>query len=334
MHTNLIQKTFLVWLSATLLTLNVQAGEHLSAPAPEITILSTMVANLTGEGEWGFSALIQTEQEAILFDTGFKPDTVLKNAETLGLNLGKVQKVILTHFHSDHTGGLFTLRRALMQSHPNALTEVYVGKGFFRQRYDADQKPVYSLAMHPDEETFTTPESFRATGEALGIRFFEVGESVEISPGMFLTGPIKRVHDERNYSPGMSLHSEGRFVPDWIPESQVLGINLDPGWLLISGCGHAGIVNAATALRTIIEQPVHTGVGGFHLFRASAETVAWTAKHLERFGLKKFVGAHCTGIGATYQIGDALGLPHSALSAGAVGTRIDRNLNIIRTSIE
>ena len=334
MQINFIQKTFLVWFSAALLSCNVQAGEHRPIPAPEITILSTMVANLTGEGEWGFSALIQTDREAILFDSGFKPDTVLKNAKALSLNLGEVQKVILTHFHSDHTGGLFTLRRALMQSYPNALTEVYVGEGFFGQRYDASQNPVYSLAMHPDEETFTTPESFRATGEALGIRFIELADSVEISRGMFLTGPIKRVHDEKNYSPGMSLYKEGEFVPDWIPESQVLGINLSQGWLLLSGCGHAGIVNAAMALRTIIKQPVHMGVGGFHLFRASPETVTWTAEHLERFGLRKLVGAHCTGISATYQIGNTLDLPRSALSVGAVGTRIDRNLNIIRASIE
>lgn len=334
MQKQCFQKLALVWLPIWLFSTFAQAAEHQPTIAPEITILSTMVANLTGEGEWGFSALIETDQEAILFDSGFKPDTVLDNAQRLGVDLGHVEKVILTHFHSDHTGGLFSLRRALMGSHPTALTRVYVGKGFFRQRYAADRTPAYSLAMHPDEETFTTPESFKATGEALGIQFIEVQDWFEISPGMFLTGPIERVHDEKNYNPGMSIKEAGAFIPDWIPESQVLGVHLDEGWLLISGCGHAGIVNAASRLRQIIEQPIHMGVGGFHLYRADAETLTWTADHLERFGLKKFVGAHCTGISATYRIGKALALPHSDISVGAVGTRIDRDLNIIRASIE
>jgi 7,8-dihydropterin-6-yl-methyl-4-(beta-D-ribofuranosyl)aminobenzene 5'-phosphate synthase len=81
--------------------------------APEIVLLSTMVASFLGEGEWGFSALITTPSDTILFDTGFKADTVASNARLLGIDLSVAESVVLTHFHSDHTGGLLTLRRSL-----------------------------------------------------------------------------------------------------------------------------------------------------------------------------------------------------------------------------
>ena len=76
------------------------------------------------------------------------------------------------------------------------------------------------------------------------------------------------------------------------------------------------------------------GVGGFHLFRASDETVSWTAGKLKGFGYQKFVGAHCTGARATFQIRDHLGLPNSSVSIGVIGTRIDSDLMIHPASID
>ncbi len=94
------------------------------------------------------------------------------------------------------------------------------------------------------------------------------------------------------------------------------------------------MINAAEHLRGIDDVPVHMGVGGFHLFRGSDETIAWTAAKLQAFGLTKLVGAHCTGAHATHQIGTLLGLPRRDISIGAVGTVIDSDFNIVRASIE
>lgn len=70
----------------------------------KITILSTMlVSTQAGTGEWGFSALVQADGHQVLVDTGAAPDTVLKNAKTLGVDLSGVRDVILTHNHDDHT---------------------------------------------------------------------------------------------------------------------------------------------------------------------------------------------------------------------------------------
>ena len=302
------------------------------ADFPKVTILSTMVSNFSGDGEWGFSALLETENGDILFDTGFKPDTVLNNAKALNIDLSNVERVILSHFHTDHTGGLFTLRRHFRKVNPQAFSKVYVGKGFFEQRFDRALKPSYSLLG--TENGFSTAEAFRTAAEGLGIKFVVLETHQEIEPGLFLSGPVKRTHDERNYNPGYFLKSEGDYVPDYIPESQVLGIQKDDQWVLLSGCGHAGIINASEKLRSIKPQNIVMGIGGFHLFRANQETIDWTVDHLREFGLKKFVGAHCTGVRATYQIQAQLDLPHSDVSVGAIGTQIDSQLNIIRASIE
>ena len=75
-------------------------------------MLSTMLADTDGIGEWGFSALVVADGHRILLDTGARPETVLNNARELKVDLTNVPDVILTHNHGDHTGGLVSLRQA------------------------------------------------------------------------------------------------------------------------------------------------------------------------------------------------------------------------------
>ena len=101
----------------------------------KITVLATNIANFGGYGEWSFSALYESEDESILFDTGFHEDTVLHNAKVLNKDLSNVKKVVLSHFHSDHTGGLIKLRKTYKEINDEAFSIVYVARGFFDQRY-------------------------------------------------------------------------------------------------------------------------------------------------------------------------------------------------------
>jgi len=293
-----------------------------------------MVASYLGVGEWGFAALIETPGKSILFDTGLKSETVLTNARLLNVDLSKVEEVVLSHFHTDHTGGLLTLREAYKKENLNALSTVYVGKGFFTQRFDVKHTAVYSLPNPGFTRSFSTPGDFRSAAEATGIRFVIVDSVRELAPGVVLTGPINRIHPEKNISPGFFLKSGDGYIADTVPESQVVGIDTDQGWLLVSGCGHAGIVNASEQLLKIKNQPIHMGLGGFHMFRANEETISWTAGKLREFGYKKIVGAHCSGAHATQELGDYLGLPRSSISIGAIGTRVDSALVIHPASID
>ena len=90
------------------------------ARAVRVTVLSTMLAGDLGRGigEWGFAALLEVDGRRLLLDTGERPETVLRNANELGIDLSDVTDLVITHNHGDHTGGLVTLRRELARRTP------------------------------------------------------------------------------------------------------------------------------------------------------------------------------------------------------------------------
>lgn len=277
-----------------------------------ITILSTMLAQ-QGIGEWGFSALVEADGHRILFDTGARPDTVLSNARTLGVDLGDVEEVVLTHNHGDHTGGLLSLRRELRQANPKAMSVAHVGRGIFWER--------------PESNWQMTMQDRKAAYERLDGRIVEHAGPAEIHPGIWLTGPVPRRHPERNYGNPFSPDAEaGRVlspdgpVEDNIPESLSMVINTSRGLVVISGCGHAGLVNTLDYAATITAVAnVHAAIGGFHLLNSSDDHLAWTADKLVDFKVENFVGAHCTGLEPVYRFRELAGLDRSSSVVGAVG---------------
>src|SRR5262245_24988469 len=86
-----------------------QAADDALAENVKVTVVSTMLAEITGIGEWGFAAVIEVDGRRWLFDTGARPDTVLRNAEEMKIDLASITDVILSHHHWDHTGGLLAL---------------------------------------------------------------------------------------------------------------------------------------------------------------------------------------------------------------------------------
>ena len=273
----------------------------------KITILSTMVAD-QGIGEWGFAALVEADGNRILYDTGARPGTVLQNARELKVDLAGVRDVILSHNHTDHTGGLVTLRRELSAANSAALSRAHVAPGIFYSRPDAR-----------GVETNTTIAA-RREYEALGGTIVEHAKPVELFPGVWLTGPVPRVHPERNWSVSGDVITPDGPVEDTVPEDQALVFDTDRGLVMLTGCGHAGIVNILDYARRIVRAaPIHAAIGGFHLFPADDAKLDWTAEKLRGMGLQNLLGAHCTGLHAVYYLKDKLGLSRQACVVGAVG---------------
>src|SRR5271169_2696374 len=105
----------------------------------KVTVLVTNVAGNqhAGDGEWGYSALVEVDGHKILYDTGLSADLVLKNAKALKIDLSDVEDVVLSHNHYDHVGGLMSLRRELSKINPRAMSRVHVGAGIFEPRWSA-----------------------------------------------------------------------------------------------------------------------------------------------------------------------------------------------------
>lgn len=273
----------------------------------KITTLSTMLAN-RGIGEWGYAALVEADGKKILFDTGRKPETVLKNAEELGIDLSTVEDVFLSHNHGDHTGGLLTLRNELKKQNPKAMSRVHVAEGIFYQRIN------FSNRMMEMKETL----------EADGVQFIVYQDNHELFPGVWITGPIDRIHPEKNYGGKWKIATKDGNQIDNIPEDQSLVIHTQKGFVVVAGCGHAGIINTLECVhREIYKNDIYAIIGGFHLVNATDDQLKWTAEHLEEFGVSKIIGAHCTGLHALYELKSLLHLKREDAVVGSVGDSFD-----------
>ncbi len=283
---------------------------HARAEQVKVTILSTMLAGDPGRGigEWGFAALLEVDGRRLLIDTGARPGTVLQNARELGIDLSTVEELVLTHNHGDHVNGLVALRESLSARNPRALAVAHVAPEIFFRRPTEDGADGNGLAPH------------RAAYERLGGRFVMHDRAAELFPGVWFTGPVPRVHPERNYGRLGKVETPQGVVDDIVPDDASIVIHTAQGLVVITGCGHAGVVNIVTRAQGMIPGvEVHAIVGGLHLLSASDEQLAWTGRELKARGLDYLLGVHCTGIEATHQLRAALGLTRRSVATGSVG---------------
>lgn len=272
-----------------------------------VIVLSTQLAD-AGLGEWGFAALVDADGHRILFDTGAHPDTVLKNVQTLGIDLSDIEDVVLSHFHADHTGGLMALRQTFAKRNPEAFSRVHVGPGFFWSRPGATRELNQMITE-------------KAEYERTGGRFVEDSEARQLYPGVWFTGAVPRVHPERNWGPPVKVKTPQGITDDYMPEDLSLVIDTAEGLVVISGCGHAGIINTLEyAQRVIRRAPIHAAIGGFHLFELDDKHLNWTADQMRSLGVRNLLGAHCTGLEAVYRIRERAGLARKTCVVGAVGS--------------
>lgn len=275
----------------------------------KITILSTMLTDGDGIGEWGYAALVESGGRRILFDTGARPGTVLANAKELGIDLSNVEDVVVSHNHGDHSGGLVTLRREMMKANPKALSRVHVASGIFLSRPRANGGADRNGLLRA-----------RDAYEALGGRFIVHDKPTQLLPGLWFSGPVPRVHPETNYPAQGTLLKNGRIIADTVPEDAALIADTSAGLVVLTGCGHAGVINISEHARRIVRpSPLEAVIGGLHLFNASDEALAWTGEKLRALGLKHLLAGHCTGLEATWRLRQLSGLSRRTASYGAVG---------------
>ena len=281
----------------------------------KITVLSTMLSQ-RGIGEWGFSALVEADSVKILFDAGAREETVIQNCKELNVDLSQAYELILSHNHPDHTGGWLSLRNSVKDAHPQALSVTHVGKGLFDTR----------IAPNGAENTTRQKDSLLYVQS--GGKVYVHNSFIEIHPGIFLTGPVPRPYPEKNYTLGgniiMKKDEAGNVIHDIVPEDMSLVIRTEKGLVLVSGCGHSGIINTITHTQNnLAGQPLLAAIGGFHLLENTDDQIKWTAEKLKESRIRYFMGAHCTGIEPVYQIREWAGLKRGECIVGSVGATFD-----------
>jgi 7,8-dihydropterin-6-yl-methyl-4-(beta-D-ribofuranosyl)aminobenzene 5'-phosphate synthase len=139
-----------------------------------------------GDGEWGYSALVEVDGHKILFDTGASADMIVRNAAALHIDLSDVEDVILSHNHWDHVGGLMALRRELAKINPRAMSRGHVGAGIFEPRFYESGQDNNGL------------KTIRAEYLATGGVFIVHDKPTDLYPGVWFTGPVPRPNVEKN----------------------------------------------------------------------------------------------------------------------------------------
>lgn len=300
---------FVSWLLISGLAFSADAAPS-QVRALKITVLSTMLADGGELGEWGFAALVEADGRRILFDTGAKADVVRQNLQTLKLDLAGVPDVVLSHWHWDHIGGFMTLRREAAAKQASALARTHVAEGFFASRVGT-----------PPGVELNQMIRVRPEYEQGGGKFIAHAKPAELQPGVWLTGPVPRKHPERNWSGRTQIRSAtGAVTEDTVPDDMALVIDTEQGLVIVTGCGHAGVINLIEHARSFVRPAkVHALIGGVHLFNASEQTLTWTAGKLREFGIENFLGCHCTGIETVYRFRKDLALDRARCVVGAVG---------------
>lgn len=265
--------------------------------------------------EHGFSALVTVQRgertHRILFDTGFTPDGMMENMRRLSLSAKDIEVLVLSHGHSDHTTGLSGMVRGLGRTN----LPVIIHPEFWTQR----------RIVIPGRDPFEIPSTSRSALEGAGFQITEDrAPSFLFEGSVLVTGEVDRTTE---FEKGFAVHQalrDGEWQPDpLILDDQAMIMHVkDKGLVVITGCGHAGVVNILRYAKKLtgVEQ-IHAVVGGFHLSGVLFEPIIGpTCDALAELSPRYLVPAHCTGWKAQHAM--AVRFPEQFIP-NTVGTRFE-----------
>ena len=259
-----------------------------------ITTLSENTANM-GEflAEWGLSILIETDEVNILLDTG-TTISVCHNADTLGVDLSKIDKIVLSHGHHDHTGGLRqVLGRMKKEIEIIAHPDIWATK-YSRRKGKADR---YIGIPFQREEL-----------ESLGARFKLTAKPVKITDNIMTTGEVPMITDYEEIDSHLWVREANAWEPDKLADDLAIIMNTDLGLVVVLGCAHRGIINTLYHAQQLTgRKEIHTVLGGSHLISASEERIWLAITALKELEVQKLGLCHCTSLPAAALLAQEFG---------------------------
>jgi 7,8-dihydropterin-6-yl-methyl-4-(beta-D-ribofuranosyl)aminobenzene 5'-phosphate synthase len=262
--------------------------------------------------EHGFSALITVTragaEHRLLFDAGTSPDGVAENMRRMGIDPQSIEVIVCSHGHFDHTMGLDGLARMLG---PAGLP-VLIHPHFWRQR----------RITLPGREPRELPTTSRPALEGAGFEIIEDRQpSFLFGQSVLITGEVARTTGYEPGFPSQEAFLAGQWQPDpLVLDDQALIINVaGKGLVVLTGCGHAGVVNIARYATLLTGgQPLYALLGGFHLSGPAFEPlIPRVLDDLAAMNPAVLVPAHCTGWRAQHAMSARF---PAAFTPNAVGT--------------
>jgi 7,8-dihydropterin-6-yl-methyl-4-(beta-D-ribofuranosyl)aminobenzene 5'-phosphate synthase len=286
--------------------------------------------NTVAEHGLGMSITIfdNDKSHLFLFDTGSINQSIIGNIKALNVKYEDIEKIILSHGHFDHFGGLTALIPKL-----NEGSKIYLNSGCFDQYHIIHSTtgvkiPVNELGpnlerlvdegriKHRKLELLDRNEVYNLANKA-GVEIIETSEPTELYSGIITSGEIE-IFDQEEVSSG--FYSEKRpqiFEEHTFRDETSLYINIkDKGLIILTGCGHVGIVNTIKHAQKITGiNNVYAIIGGFHKETSSLDAINAAVGFITRLDPKVICGVHCTG----FAFNNAIQKHHSH-TLGVVGT--------------
>ena len=263
----------------------------------------------TLHSEWGLALALESraggDTRQILLDFGYTPNAYLNNMEILGVDSAKTQAMIASHGHFDHFGGMIGFLEKHRDQMPADLPLYIGGEDLFCVRKNAAGAPGHFADWGVLD---------RRDLAKLRIRLVNCEKPTVVAGHAFTTGAIPRSSFERvlpntmvEYArradgigcdmPAENAKAGGKPVPDLHMHEHGTCFNVkDRGLVVISSCGHAGIINTARqAMEVSGVKKLHAAMGGFHLFPAPDDYIAKTVAEFKALDPEVIIPMHCSG---------------------------------------
>jgi 7,8-dihydropterin-6-yl-methyl-4-(beta-D-ribofuranosyl)aminobenzene 5'-phosphate synthase len=272
-------------------------------------LVSPVDVTKTLHNEWGLALALESraggDARQILLDFGYTPNALLNNMEIMRVDGAKTQALIASHGHFDHFGGLIGYLQKYRDRLPAELPLYIGGEDLFCVRKNATGAPGHFADWGVLD---------RRDLEKYRVRVVSCEQPTVVLGHAFTTGTIQRTSFERVIPntmvqyfkrsdgvgceiPAENAKAGGKPVQDQHVHEHGTCFNVkDRGLVVISSCGHAGIVNTARqAMQASGVKKLHAALGGFHLFPAPEDYIKKTIAELKALDADVIIPMHCSG---------------------------------------
>lgn len=249
----------------------------------EITILcENRVTNPSLVGEQGLSFHISSPEGAFLFDTGNR-DAFIRNAEQLKIDLAKVEKILFSHGHYDHTGGIYFY----LQKYGEAT--IICHYNIFNRKFRLFEGGRLEVGIPYEEQELTK----------MGGKFVYKTQPFKLSENILSTGEVPRITD---YETPDEVHQElvlESYISDVLNDDMGMVIKTTQGLIVLLGDSHSGPVNTIKlAVRITGIQEIYAVMGGMSLIHASMDKIRKIGSGLQQMNPRYIIPLHSTGFQA------------------------------------